>query len=48
MKDPFAGREETLDEEQLRPFVVDGHDALLRYIGNEFLQPSWPASDGTR
>lgn len=48
VQDPFEGWEELPDEEPLSPVVVDGHDALLRSFGDESLQVSWLAPDGTR
>ena len=48
VQDPFAGWEELPDEEPLSPVVVDGHDALLRDLGDQSIQLSWLTADGTR
>lgn len=48
VQDPFAGFEEIPDEEPFVEVVVDGNDALLRDFGDDSLQLSWLAADGTR
>lgn len=48
VQDPFAGIEDVPDEPPLGHVVVDGHEALLRDFGDETIQLTWFAADGTR